>query len=123
MLNHVHDLSVLLVCECEHKASLCGINTNNPRPSFPIKAEQLVFDNTRCIERIVQGTNGTSITRRKTVLDMVKGSVNEEVGAGATRGADIPSSRLDSDSITDGTELFQLTVGNYYSIFAKKSNL
>jgi hypothetical protein len=54
---------------------------------------------------------------------MVEGGVDEEIGVGASAVGAIPSSRLDTDGITDAAELFELTIGDNHTIFAEKSNL
>jgi hypothetical protein len=54
---------------------------------------------------------------------MVESGVNEEIGVGASRRAAVPGSRLDADSVTDGAELFQLTIGNNNTVLAEESDL
>ena len=52
----------LLVRKCQLETGFGGINTDDPRPGFPIKTEQLVFNNPGCVDGIVQCTNSACIT-------------------------------------------------------------
>ena len=54
---------------------------------------------------------------------MVKRGVNKEVGVGATSWADIPCATLDTHSVTDRAELFELTISNDNAILAQQANL
>jgi hypothetical protein len=113
----------LLVRESELETSFRGINDDDPRPCLPIEAEQLVFDDSRGVDGIVQSTNGSSVSSWKAVLDVVKGGVNEEVGVSASSRTNVPGARFNANSITDGAELLKLPICDDNSVFAEKGNL
>mmetsp|Transcript_19344 Transcript_19344/g.35045 ORF Transcript_19344/g.35045 Transcript_19344/m.35045 type:complete len:223 (+) Transcript_19344:1488-2156(+) len=61
--NHVHDLSIFFVGKSQLETSFRRINTENTATSLPIQTKELILDNALSIERIIQGTNGASVSR------------------------------------------------------------
>ena len=74
----------LFVCKGELETSFCGVNADNSGPRFPVETEELILDHTCCVDRVIKSTDGASITSREAILYMMKGSINEKVGAGAS---------------------------------------
>mmetsp|Transcript_11249 Transcript_11249/g.32345 ORF Transcript_11249/g.32345 Transcript_11249/m.32345 type:complete len:417 (-) Transcript_11249:1827-3077(-) len=84
VLDHVHDLAVLLVRQRQREPCFGGINADDASTSLAIQAKELVLDGTHGIQRRIQRADGSSVSGWQAVLDMVQGGVDEEFGAGAS---------------------------------------
>lgn len=106
------------------ETSFRRINTENTATSLPIQTKELILDDTLSIERIIQGTNGASVSRgSENILDMMQGGVDKELRIGTSRRTDIPRTRFDANIVTNAAKLFKLTIRNDDTVFAQNGNL
>jgi hypothetical protein len=89
----------LLVGQGQFESSFSRINGNDASPGFAIQTIQLVLDRPHGVQGRIQGANGSCISRGQAILDMVQGGVQEHLTCCASRRADIPASRLDTDIV------------------------